>query len=121
MLSQSDKEIRDAIAGHDSRNVALKRLLVDKGINCQDPRIIEFHFWSATQIDADSLAKALASQGFAILTTRKAASTAAPLPWNVEAQANQSVELTVRQDFTEGMVRLAKAHNSSYDGWGTLL
>lgn len=77
-------------------------------------RPIDFHFWAASSEDAEALAEALRSQGFTILVQRRAATPDAAMPWNVEAQASQSVDLTLRRDFTEGLVRLANAHNSRY-------
>jgi Regulator of ribonuclease activity B len=117
----NEQQIREALAGHDARNASLKNLLLDKKVDIHGVRPIDFHFWVASSLDAEALADALRSQGFTILVQRRAATPDVALPWNVEAQAAQSVELTARRDFTEGLVRLAVEHNGRYDGWGTLL
>jgi regulator of ribonuclease activity B len=117
----NEQQIQDAVAGHEGRNASLKRLLLEKKVDTDGPRAIDFHFWAASSADAEDLANALRSQGFTILVQRRAATPSASLPWNVEAQAVQSVELTIRRDFTDGLVRLANRHNSRYDGCGTLL
>jgi hypothetical protein len=117
----NEQEIQAAIAGHENRNATLRRLLLEKKVDVSRPRPIDFHFWAASSADADALADALRWQGFTILVQQKANTPDPALPWNIEAQASQSVEFTIRRDFTESLVRLAGSHNSRYDGWGTLL
>ncbi len=121
MGSTNEQQIQEAIAGHESRNASLKRLLLEKNVDLNGSRLIDFHFWAACSADAEALADALRSQGFTILVQRRAATPDDALPWNVEAQAAQSVDLIAGPDFTEGLVRLANAHNGRYDGWGTLV
>jgi len=120
-MYENEQQIQEAIAGHENRNASLKSLLLDKKVDINTERPIDFHFWAASSGDAEALAEALRSQGFRILAQRRANTLDSALPWNVEAQASQSVELTIRRDFTESLVRLAGSHNSRYDGWGTLL
>jgi regulator of RNase E activity RraB len=48
-----------------------------------------------------------------------AASESDPSRWNIETGINQSIELTMRPEFTDEVVRLADSHSAEYDGWGT--
>jgi|SRR3954447_1779680 hypothetical protein len=115
----TEKEIADAIDGHQLRNHSLSNLLSSKGVNIREPRLIECHFWSKSESDANGIAAALRSRGFSILTIRKAELSQPDLDWNVEASIRQSVDITTRPEFTGDIVRLAIGHNSRYDGWGT--
>lgn len=119
MRTDSEKEIQEAIEGHDRRNVSLKQLLLDKKVDIRETRPIDLHFWAASSSDAQGLADVLRTQGFTILVQRRAVVEDTTLPWNIEAQIAQSIDLTVRHEFTEELVRLAITHNARYDGWGT--
>jgi hypothetical protein len=119
IAKENERQIEEAIVGHDARNSSLRRLLLNKNVDTKMSRPIDLHFWVASPADAEALADALRSRGMAILAQRKAATADAGLPWNVEARIEQSVELTIGSQFTEELVRLAIAHNGRYDGWGT--
>lgn len=107
-----------AIAGHRERNLQLIDMLAGKDVDPREMRLIELHFWAASQQDAVLLANALYERNFLI-------SVLAPCEndslgrWNIEAEARQTIQLTVSDDFTEEMVRLAARHSAVYDGWGT--
>lgn len=111
--------IEDVISGHEIRNAKLRQLFVDKNIDLDEPRKIEFHFWAGRQEDAADLAEALRRQGFEVLTMRPAATRDEPERWNLEAAVRQSIRLTMRREFIEQLVRLARSDNGIYDGWGT--
>lgn len=115
----SENEIKTFIREHESRNEALRQRLVGKGLDLREPRAIECHFWAWSQADAASLAEALTARGFQILAQRSAASARDPSLWNVEASIRQSIDLTLRREFTDDLVRIAAAHSGRYDGWGT--
>lgn len=115
----SEADIQTMIAGHESRNEALRQTLLSKGIDLREPRKIECHFWSFNREDATSLATALTASGFCILVQRPAASPQNPTLWNVEAAIQQSIELTMRREFTDELVRIAVSCSAQYDGWGT--
>lgn len=51
----------------------------------------------------------LISRGFRILVQRPTASTEDPSRWNIEAEIKQSIELTIRREFTDELVRVATA------------
>jgi hypothetical protein len=116
-----EAEIEAIIRGHESRNAALRQTLIDKGVDLGEPRTIECHFWSWSQANSANLADDLVSRGFKILAQRSARSSKDPELWNVEAAIKQSVELTLRREFTDELVRIAAAHFGKYDGWGTRL
>lgn len=113
-----ENQIQDAIAGHQARNVSLKKLLVEKGINLKEPRPIECHFYAKSKRDAEALAQALQSRGFKILVNQKSSGPTPDL-WNIEAEVVQSVDLTTRREFIDELVRLANVYDSEHDGWGT--
>jgi hypothetical protein len=115
----SEAEIETIIQAHKSRNEALRQTFISKGVDLGEPRMIECHFWAWSGDDAAGLAEALTMRGFRILVQRPAASPKDPSLWNVEAGVHQSVELTMRIEFTDELVRIAVSHSARYDGWGT--
>jgi regulator of RNase E activity RraB len=117
----SEAEIEAIIQGHESRNAALRQMLIEKGADLGEPRTIECHFWCWSRAASATLADDLASRGFEILTQRSARSSRDPELWNIEAAIKQSAELTLRREFTDELVRIAAAHFGKYDGWGTRL
>ena len=121
METEIELRIQKTIAGHNARNASLKQLLIERNVDICSPRPIDFHFYVASQTDADRLVNALRLRGLTILVNRRAARPNPDLPWNVEAQVAQSVELTIQPEFTEDLVRLAESYNGTYDGWGTLI
>ena len=115
----SETQIEEAISGHEARNAGLRRVFTEKGVDFGEPRLIECHFWTWSKEDAAGLAEALTTCGFRILAQRPAASSNDPSLWNVEAGIKQSIELTLRREFTDELVRVAADHSGRYDGWGT--
>jgi hypothetical protein len=115
----SETQIEEAISGHEARNTALRRVFIEKGVDFAEPRLIECHFWTWSKEDAAGLTEALATRGFRILAQGPTASSNDPCLWNVEAGIRQSIELTLRHEFTDQLVRIAAAHSGRYDGWGT--
>jgi hypothetical protein len=107
------------IRGHESRNESLRQTLIGKGIDLDEPRPIECHFWASSPEDTDSLAQALITRGFRIPVQHSAASAKNPSLWNLEAVIDQSIELPIRREFTDELVRVAALHCARYDGWGT--
>jgi hypothetical protein len=111
--------IEDIIAGHAARNAALRQTFLEKNVDLREPRIIECNFWLWSEKDAAELSEALKNQGFEILTQRSAARADNPDLWNVEAAIRQSIDLTMRPEFTDELARLADSYAGVYDGWGT--
>ena len=121
MSGGPDSKIDEMIEGHEARNKALRRVFIEKGLDLREPRLIECHFWTWSSQDADDIAKSLVALGFKILRQQQAASPRDPSLWNVEAGITQSIELTLRREFKDELVRLAAAYSGEYDGWGTAL
>jgi regulator of RNase E activity RraB len=111
----------DAIFAHEARNSALLRVFQEKKVDLREPRKIECHFWTRNGDDAKALAVSLNNRGFKILVQGLASRRDDSIRCNVEAEIRQSIDLTMRREFIEDLVRLARAHNSIYDGWGTLV
>jgi len=112
-------KLSEAISGHDARNAALRRLLIEKKVNLIEPRLIECHFWTWSEEDAIDLGRTLESRGFTVLVRRSAARPDDPDLWNLEAAVTQSAEVASSHEFTEQLVRVADFHHGRYDGWGT--
>ena len=115
----SETQIEEAISGHEARNAGLRRVFIEKGVDFGKPRLIECHFWTWSKEEAAGLAEVLTTRGFRILAQGLAASSNDPALWNVEAGIKQSIELTLRREFTDELVRVAAGHSGRYDGWGT--
>lgn len=115
----ADKTIDEIISGHEARDASLRRVFLERKVDFTEPRVIECHFWTWSEKDAVSLAEALKSRAFKILAQRPAAITGDPQRWNVEAAIRQSIDLTMRREFIDELVRLADSHSGIYDGWGT--
>ncbi len=115
----TEKRIEEIISGHEARNSSLRNFFLEKNVDLAEPRKIECHFWSWSGEDAANLAEALKRRGFEILTEHPAAIPRDPNRWNVEAAVRQSIDLTMRREFTDELVRLADFHKGLYDGWGT--
>jgi|SRR5579863_647946 len=118
-MRRESQEIEAVKAGHEARNAALRRVFLEKGTDLAETRLIECHFWARTEQDSENLARSLKSLGFRILVEGPAASESDPSRWNIEAGIHQSIELTMRPEFTDEVVRLANSHTAEYDGWGT--
>ena len=115
----AEKTIEEIISGHEDRNASLRQVFLEKKIDLTEPRKIECHFWTWDRKDATELSESLKNRGFAILAQRPAAIPGDPGRWNLEATVRQSIDLTMRREFTDELVRLADSHRGLYDGWGT--
>jgi len=113
--------IEQAIIAHETRNSALLRVFQERGVDLAEPRSIDSHFWTWSRADAESLAADLVARGFRILVQGPARIKDDPNLWNVEAEIRQSINLTMRREFTDEMVRLATSHKGVYDGWGSAI
>jgi hypothetical protein len=113
------KTIEEIISGHEARNASLRHVFLEKKVDLTEPRKIECHFWIWSRDDATELAESLKSRGFEILTQRPAAIAGDSARWNLEAAVRQSIDLTMRREFTDELARLADSHGGLYDGWGT--
>jgi regulator of RNase E activity RraB len=114
-----NKTIEEIVSGHEDRNASLRRVFLERKVDLTESRLIECHFWTWSGEDANALADTLKTQGFEIVTMRSASIPNDPHRWNVEAAVRQSIDLTMRHEFVEALVRLADSHGGVYDGWGT--
>lgn len=113
------KSIEEMISAHQVRDASLRGVFLEKKIDLTEPRIIECHFWAWDKENVSQLANALKMRGFEILIQRPAAIANDPNRWNLEAAIRQSIDLTMRREFIDELVRLADSNDGIYDGWGT--
>jgi regulator of RNase E activity RraB len=114
-------EIRKAIEGHNARNEELRYSLAKDAVDLKMQREIDFHFWVGSKEKADLLTAALAKHGFQVKASRRSVTADKRLPWNLELGLRQSIELTLRQELTDELVRTAARFDGRYDGWGTAI
>jgi regulator of RNase E activity RraB len=119
VMAEKKKTIEEIISDHEARNASLRHVFLEEKADLTEPRKIECHFWTWNRRDATELGESLKSRGFEILAQRQAAITGDPGRWNLEAAVRQSIDLTMRREFTDELVRLADSHGGLYDGWGT--
>lgn len=115
----STKSIEEMISEHEARDASLRGVFEQKHVDLRTPRVIECHFWAWNGGDTARLADALKNRGFEILVQRPAELIDDPNRWNLEAAVMQSIDLTMRREFIDELVRLADLHRGVYDGWGT--
>lgn len=115
----TEEEIQGAISRHRSRNAELRQVLTAKGVSLTQERPVDVHFWAWDQSDAAVLARELYRRGYLVTAIARAAAEQDEERWNVEAGATIAPQKVLSDEFTEDLVRLAAAHDSAYDGWGT--
>lgn len=120
-MPMSEAEINEAVEGHDTRNDALRLSLAKDGVDLKIPRDIDCHFWVSSRENASRLAAILSKQGLRVKMSRRAVTKGEGLPWNLEMVVTQSIELTLRHEFADELVRAAANCDGRYDGWGTAI
>jgi len=120
MMMTSRKTIEEIIAGHEARNRSLRLTFVEKKVDLEASRRIECHFWVWGRNEAAELVQALKRRGFDTKTGPAQIDRDANR-WNLEAAIKQSIDLTLRPEFTEEMAHLAASYGGIYDGWGTIV
>jgi len=118
MNSANESTVKTLIEKHVARNHALKKLLHDKGVVLEYPRLIDLHFWSKRDAAADDLARHLNEAGYPVTTKGRVEHTDF---WSVESQIEASPLEITEELFIDRLVRLALNHQSEFDGWGTLV
>jgi Regulator of ribonuclease activity B len=113
----TESQIEHAISDHDARNAELRRGFIEKEVDLDEARMVEFHFWAWSKEDAAGLTKALEDRGFLVHSKRSTTSSGDPSLWNIEATIKQSIELTLRHEFTDELVRVAAQYCGRYDEW----
>jgi hypothetical protein len=114
----TEGSIEELILAHEARDEELRNVFLEKKADLREPRTIECHFWTWSEQDAQQLAAALKRRGFQILVQRSAGIDGDPNRRNLEAAISQSIDLTMRREFIDELVRLADSHGGLYDGWG---
>jgi hypothetical protein len=117
-MQLTESQIEQAISDHDARNVELRRGFIEKEVELDEVRTVEFHFWTWSKEHAAGLARALEDRRFLVALKHAAASSSDPSVWNVEATIKQSIDLTLRHEFTDELVHVAAEFSGRYDGWG---
>jgi Regulator of ribonuclease activity B len=116
-MQLTESQIEQAISDRDAKNAELRRTFNEEEVDLDEARIVEFHFRAWSKDDAAGLAKALEDHGFLVLSKSPSVFSSDPSFWNVEATIKQSIDLTLRHEFTDEIVRVAAQHCGRYDGW----
>jgi hypothetical protein len=113
----TESQIEQAISDHDVRNAELRRGFIEKNVDLDEARTVEFHLWTWSKDDAAGLAKALEDRGFLVVLKHPEPSSSDPSLCKIEATIKQSIELTLRHEFSDELVRVAAGHSGRYEGW----
>lgn len=113
------RTIDEIISGHKARNASLRGVFLEKKVDLKEARRIEFHFWTWSRKDTSELAESLKSRGFDIMRQQPAGIAGDSERWDLEVAVRQSIDVTLRPEFTDELARLADSHHGLYDGWGT--
>lgn len=119
MKTMTEEDIQGTISRHRSRNAQLRQVLIEKRVSLTEERPIDVHFWAWDQTDAAVLARELYRRGYLVTVIARSALDQDEERWNVEAGAKIAPQRALSDEFSEDLVRLATAHDSVYDGWGT--
>ncbi|MCZ2153470.1 MAG: ribonuclease E inhibitor RraB, partial [Bryobacterales bacterium] len=115
----SKKSIVEELNSHRERNRELQKTFSERQIDLNEPRPIEFHFWSWTQRDAAMLGRSLYEMGFLIRLLAPAPEDNDPDRWAVEAGAKLPLAQALSDKLTRKLIELADAEDAIFDGWGT--
>ena len=118
-LAMTEGEIGERILGHVARNSEIDRHLRKKGVELDQERSIEHHFWAKAHMDGVMLAKELYGRGYLVLVISPTRKEDGSVSWNVEASLNRTISEAIALDTTEALVRLAATFRCIYDGGGT--
>ena len=92
-------------------------MIVSKGVDLEEKRTIDLHFWAFGEAAARDLEGALETAGYSVSVSKP--SEADSSLWNVESQVNTSPLAVTTPFFVERLVRLAIENQAEFDGWGT--
>jgi len=113
----SESEIQKAIQSHLARNRELKKLITSRGVDLEEKRTIDLHFWAYGEVAAHELEIALEAAGYLVSVSKPSEGDSGL--WSVESQINTSPPAVTTPFFVEKVVRLAAKHQAEFDGWGT--
>jgi Regulator of ribonuclease activity B len=116
-MQLTESQIEQAILDRDAKNAELRRTFIKKEVDLNEARTVEFHFWTWNKEDAAGLSKALEDRGFLVVLKHPAVFYSDRSVWNVDSTIRQSIELTLRHEFTDELVRVAARYSGRYDGW----
>jgi hypothetical protein len=116
-MQLTESQIEQTISDHDAKNAELRSGFIERRVDLDEARTVEFHFRAWSKQYAAGLAKALENRGFLVLSKSSSTSSSEPSFWNLEATIRQSIDLTLRHEFTDELVRVAAQHCARYDGW----
>jgi regulator of RNase E activity RraB len=116
---KTEQDINENIVGQQQRNAELLAVLRDKGVQIDEERPIEHHFWGARQEDAALLAKMLYTNGYLVLEIAPVDTDDGSECWNVEARIEQTPRFAASRQLSEELARMAARFDCDYDGWGT--
>lgn len=113
----NESEIWAAIGEHQQRNLALAQRLIDYGINLDEPRPIDIHFFVPNDEAAHKLINALPRIG--LHETRIDGSDPSDGWISLTSTINTPVAIVLSLPFLEACVRIADEFEGTHDGWGT--
>ena len=95
-------KIQALIGGHIARNRELMKLIASKGLDLEDRRLIDLHFWAMNESAAENLSIALNQAGYPVTIKRKVEGCN---QWNVESQIEASPIEVTAQSLVESLVK----------------
>jgi hypothetical protein len=113
----NESEIWAAIGEHQQRNLALAQRLIDFGIDLQESRPIDIHFFVPTDGAAHKLIDALPRIG--LHETRIDGSDPSDGWISLTSTIDTPVAVVLSLPFIEACVRIAAEFGGTHDGWGT--
>ncbi|HUS18436.1 MAG TPA: ribonuclease E inhibitor RraB [Terriglobales bacterium] len=110
------KKVTEAVDGHNARNRELKKSLLSKGVDLDEPCKCDFHFWANTQEGGSRLMKYLC---FHFFEPEVLSPSLQPPDWNIELSHRIPPAVVLEERFTQYLVETAAIFDCVYDGWGT--
>lgn len=116
MIAKMAKSFIDEdVAAQRARNEKLLEVFGQHGADLNQPREIDFFFYTDDQSAARGLARDLEKAGFDAVHV---ADHPHDGRWSVQAVRTDSVAAVTGASFVEQIVRLAAQHLAEFDGWG---
>lgn len=109
--------LHDDVVAQLARNEQLVHTIERHGGDLDEPRQIDFFFYTNTHEDAVKLATDLDSRGFETFVPDEESEG----KWSVQASRTDSVTNITAQPFVEELIRLTSQYLAEFDGWGTAI
>jgi regulator of RNase E activity RraB len=113
-------DLTEHLEAHQARNAELKKVLLDNGVDLEEARQIECHFWASDQDHAARLGKQLYDGGFLVAAMAPTDDDEGD-GWSVEGRVHVPPAEALSDSFTKRLVEMAATLDCDYDGWGTHL